>query len=156
MIFGDHEIVQTDVAVETDRRYVSDQLRQFNNITSPHHLHVRANPPQPLDLFVRDTDGTILAALVSDTYWGWLDIDKLWVHESLRGHGLGTRLLFLAESEAQRRDCRHARLTTFSFQARGFYERLGYRVVGALEDYPPGETYFWMRKDFAPEASPAP
>lgn len=156
MIFGDHEIVQTDVAVEADRRYVSGQLRQFNNITSPHHLHIRANPPQALDLFVRDGDGTILAALVSDTYWGWLDVDDLWVHESLRGRGLGARLLSLAESAARRRGCRHVRLTTFSFQARGFYEKLGYRVVGVLEDYPPGETYFWMRKDFAPEASLAP
>ena len=156
MVLEDYQITQTDVAIEADRHFVSAQLRQFNNVTSPHHLFIRTNPPQPLDLFVRDADGTIMAALVSDTYWGWLDVDDLWVHETLRGRGVGAHLLRLAESEAQRRGCRHVKLTTFSFQARGFYEKHGYHVVGALEDYPPGATYFWMRKDFPPVGPPAP
>ena len=38
-------------------------------------------------------------------------------------------------------------LSTFSFQARDFYQRHGYRVVGQLDDYPPGETFYWMRKE---------
>jgi hypothetical protein len=38
-------------------------------------------------------------------------------------------------------------LTTYSFQARGFYEKEGYSVVGEMAGYPPGATYFWMRKD---------
>jgi RimJ/RimL family protein N-acetyltransferase len=66
-----------------------------------------------------------------------------------RGQGYGRRLLALAEQAAQERGCRYAQLTTYSFQARGFYEKAGYRVVGALTDYPPGETYYWLRKDFA-------
>jgi len=156
MVLEDYQITQTDVAIEADRHFVSAQLRQFNNVTSPHHLFIRTNPPQPLDLFVRNADGTIMAALVSDTYWGWLDVDDRWVHETLRGHGVGAHLLRLAESEAQRRGCRHVKLTTFSFQARGFYEKHGYHVAGALEDYPPGATYFWMRKDFPPAEPPAP
>lgn len=156
MIDEDFETIYTDIAVEADRAFLAGQIRQFNNSASPLHLYIRTNPPRPLDIYVRAADGTILAGLAADTYWGWLDVDNLWVHESLRGRGLGVRLLSLAENEALRRGCRHVRLTTFSFQARGFYEKLGYRVVGALEDYPPGETYFWMRKDLAPEASPAP
>ena len=155
MIFGEYTFIQTDVAVEADRHFVAAQLRQFNNVTSPHHLYIRTNPPRPLDLFVRDADGAIMAALVSDSYWGWLDVDDLWVHEALRGRGIGAHLLHLAERAAQRRDCQHVKLTTFSFQARGFYEKRGYRVAGALEDYPPGATYFWLRKDFPPAGSPA-
>jgi hypothetical protein len=59
-------------------------------------------------------------------------------------HGLGP-----AEAEARQRGCAHAHLRTFSFQARGFYERCGDRVIGALEGYPPGGTLYWLRKDFA-------
>jgi len=49
------------------------------------------------------------------------------------------------------RGAQHSFLTTFAFQARGFYEKHGYTVAGTLEDYPPGSAYFWMRKDLAPD-----
>jgi hypothetical protein len=39
------------------------------------------------------------------------------------------------------------RLFSFSFQAPGFYEKLGYRTFGVLEDYPPGQAQVWLRKD---------
>ena len=96
-----------------------------------------------------DRGGEIIGGLVADTYWDWLEINYLWLDERLRGHRLGARLLQAAEAEARRRGCRHAQLTTFSFQARGFYEKMGYRVVGQLDDYPPGGAYYWLRKDFA-------
>ena len=33
-----------------------------------------------------------------------------------------------------------------SWQARGFYERLGYQCFGQLPDYPVGSARFFMRK----------
>ena len=36
-----------------------------------------------------------------------------------------------------------------SFQARPFYERLGYAVFGAVEDCPPGHTKFHLEKVLA-------
>ena len=54
----------------------------------------------------------------------------------------------MAEREAEERGCSRAKLRTFGFQARGFYQKEGYRVVGELEDYPPGRSFYWMRKDF--------
>ena len=32
-------------------------------------------------------------------------------------------------------------------EARGFYEKCGYRVIGQLDEYPPGGSFYWMRKD---------
>ena len=71
----------------------------------------------------------------------------LWLPPALRGQGLGHKLLTLAEAEARRRGCTRAQLRTFDFQARGFYEKVGYRVVGVLEDYPPDGAMYWMRKE---------
>lgn len=68
--------------------------------------------------------------------------------ERLRGQGYGKELMARAEEDAVRRGATHAFLTTFSFQAQGFYERLGYRVVGTLDDYPPDGAYYLLRKDF--------
>jgi hypothetical protein len=54
-----------------------------------------------------------------------------------------------AEAEAIRRGCRGAWLDTFSFQARGFYERPGYSIFGTIENFPPGHRRFFLKKDFA-------
>jgi hypothetical protein len=37
-------------------------------------------------------------------------------------------------------------LSTFSFQARPFYERFGYEVFGELPDYPEGHSLYFMKK----------
>ena len=53
-----------------------------------------------------------------------------------------------AEREAIRRGCRGAWLDTYSFQARGFYERLGYTIFGTIDNYPPGHSRIFLKKTF--------
>ncbi len=108
----------------------------------------RAEPEnyRPLTIFVRDEGGRVVGGLRGHTGWGWLFISHLWLSEALRGRDYGTELVREAEREAVARGCRHAHLDTFSFQARGFYEKLGYEVFGSLEDYPEGHTRFFLRK----------
>jgi GNAT superfamily N-acetyltransferase len=79
-------------------------------------------------------------------------VELLFVPESLRRGGLGRRLMRDAEEEAVRRGCRGAWLDTFSFQARGFYERLGYAAFGFIEDYPPGHSRIFLKKTFGAPA----
>jgi hypothetical protein len=45
-----------------------------------------------------------------------------------------------------KRGCHSAWLDTFEFQARGFYERLGYSCFAELRDYPPGFARYFMKK----------
>ena len=138
----------TDTADPAVREFVRGRLRAFNDQVSEQHRAIRGVGKAPLTILIRDASGEIAAGLIATTGWGWLEIDTLWVAEPLRGQGHGRALLRMAEAEACRRGCSRAMLTTYSFQARGFYEREGYRVVGEMGDYPPGATYYWMRKDF--------
>jgi hypothetical protein len=39
-------------------------------------------------------------------------------------------------------------LDSFSFQAPGFYKKLGYSVFGTLPDFPKGETRYFFSKRF--------
>jgi GNAT superfamily N-acetyltransferase len=81
--------------------------------------------------------------------WNWLHVGLFWVAEALRGSGYGRRLLAAIEQVARERGCRYAHLDTFSYQARPFYETLGYEVFGQLDDYPPGHKRFFMKKVLA-------
>src|SRR5207248_8640984 len=60
-----------------------------------------------------------------------------------------SRLLRLAEDEARQRGCVSAVLYTISFQAPGFYERHGYRVLGTVPCLPPGTSRIFMTKPLA-------
>lgn len=67
----------------------------------------------------------------------------------LRGQGYGKKLLEATEDESRAQGCRGVFLTTFSFQARPFYERLGYEVIADVPDYPVGHTYHVLIKMLA-------
>ena len=129
------------------RAAILDGLRAFNR------RHAEAPDFEPLVLSARDEAGEILGGLVGLTGWRWLHVDLLWVDDAHRGGGVGRRLLRAAEAEALRRGVRHVDLDTFDFQARPFYEREGYVVFGVLEDFPPGHTRFFMKKDLDAAAS---
>ena len=62
------------------------------------------------------------------------------------GRGFGRELMKRAELYAVERGCTDAYLDTFSFQARPFYEKLGYRVFGTLENHPAGHQRYFMTK----------
>jgi GNAT superfamily N-acetyltransferase len=140
-------IILTETADPVVREFMHRQLRAFNDRNSEHHQAIRGAGPTPLDILLRDNAGEILGGLIASTYWGWLELDVLWVAEGLRRQGQGRTLLRMAEAEARMRGCSRVMLTTYSFQARRFYAKEGYRVVGEMADYPPGATYYWMRKD---------
>jgi GNAT superfamily N-acetyltransferase len=106
--------------------------------------------PEPLTLALRDEAGRIIGGAVGETDWGWLHTTILAVSEDLRGHGWGSRLMLELERLALARGCHHAWVDTFSFQARPFYERLGYTVFGTLPDYPTGQSRFFLSKPLGP------
>jgi ribosomal protein S18 acetylase RimI-like enzyme len=74
------------------------------------------------------------------------------VAASARGSGLGTRLVAFAE-ERIFREYPNVFLCVSSYnpRARALYERLGYKLVGELDDYiVRGESEFLMRKSVGP------
>lgn len=101
---------------------------------------------QALALYLRDGGDAIRGGLTGYLAWEWLYVDLLWVEESLRGQGYGAALLADAERVAREGGCVAARLDTYEFQARPFYERHGYTVYGVLDGYPAGTRQYSLRK----------
>ncbi len=72
--------------------------------------------------------------------------------DALRGLGLATQLIAMAEEEARRRGCHAAWLDTLNPMALPLYQRLGYEVFGELKDYPVGNNRFFLQKKLSPTA----
>ena len=94
--------------------------------------------------------GEIVGGLWGSTSFRHLFVELIFIPEAMRRGGVGREMLRQAEAEAARRGCVGVWLDTFSFQARGFYERLGYTVFGTIDDYPPGHSRFFLKKQLAP------
>ncbi|MEJ6001398.1 GNAT family N-acetyltransferase [Paucibacter soli] len=135
-----YQLSLSDVADEATRLAIVAPLRAYNE--------AQAGPGnyQPLVITIQDGAGQIVGGLWGSTGYGWLYTQLLAVPEHLRGQGMGSKLLLQAEAEARSRGCVGSWLDTFSFQARGFYEGLGYKVFGEIGDYPPGGSRCFMSK----------
>jgi GNAT superfamily N-acetyltransferase len=92
----------------------------------------------------------ILGGLVAVSYWGSFYISDIVAPESARRQRLGSELMRQAEQEARARGCRHMWLDTFEFQARPFYERLGFEVFGRLDGLEPFFPRYFMKKTLEP------
>ena len=102
---------------------------------------------EPLNLYVEDEHGQLLAGLVAETFGNWLEIEYLFVKEELRRQGIGTQLLQQAESEAKKRNCRFAFVNTYQFQAPAFYQKYGYKKVFTMKDYPyTGQRHYYQKE----------
>ncbi|CNH51969.1 putative acetyltransferase [Yersinia thracica] len=130
----------TDKPNPEDEEYVIDGLWAHNDKTQPVDIH-------PLFLTVTDDNGKVVAGLVARTWWGGLEIQYLWVSDEYRKSGYGRQLMEKAEEEALKRGCHMAYVDTFDFQAKGFYEKLGYRAYGNLGGYAKKHTRHYLAKE---------
>lgn len=131
------------------KKVLQSKIREFNDETSPYHAEARKEGAiKTINIRVNDENGLLIGGLYAEAYWGWLNIEFLWVESHYRLKGLGRQLLMQVEKLALEIGCRKAFLTTYSFQAKDFYLKYGYRVVGTLENYPPGSSYYWISKTF--------
>jgi len=134
------EIVFDPLPSEALGRFVTESLASYNIAATGQESWY------PVGLFLKTGRGEWLGGLLGNIWGGWLHVTHLWVAAPVRLRGNGTRLLQAAEEYAIERGCFAATLETASFEARPFYEKLGYEVFAALEDYPPGHTKYYLRK----------
>lgn len=131
--------VQVEKIHGPGRREVFKGLLAYNKET------VGTRDYELLTVTLREGD-EIVGGLAGWVWLGWLSIDALWIAEKYRGKRYGTALMEAAESEARERGIRNVFLNSFSFQAPGFYEKLGYREFGRLEDWPAGQYRSFLTK----------
>lgn len=130
----------TDTPDQEDLEAIGSALAAFNQ------ADVGPAERKALAVLVRDGKGLIVAGISGYTAWGWLYVQWLFVAESHRGQGLAGQMLAAAEAEAIKRGCRGAYIDTFNPQALHVYERAGYRVFGALPDFPKGRSRSFLSK----------
>jgi GNAT superfamily N-acetyltransferase len=94
----------------------------------------------------KEGDAPVQGGLWALALWGSFYIGLVVVPADARGLGLGTVLRRRAVAEARSQGCRQMWLDTYAFQARPFYERLGFEVFGQIDGPPPIYPRYFMQK----------
>ena len=125
-----------------DREAIIKPLREYNIS--------RAGDPdlKPVAILLTDEDGNHLGGLWGKCAYDWLFIELFALVEECRGQGHGTMLMDKAEEMARANGCVGIWLDTYEFQARGFYENLGFKVCGMIDDHPVGQKRYFLQKRF--------
>lgn len=138
------QVILTDTPKAADVAAVRERLSQFNLDATG------IDDQRALAVFVKDAaTGEVLGGLTGRTSRGVLFVEVLFLPDSLRGSGLGSKLLRMAEQEAVRRGCQHGLLHTNTFQAPEFYRKHGWHEFGAIPSDPPGTSRIFFRKQLS-------
>jgi GNAT superfamily N-acetyltransferase len=114
---------------ELDAR-LDAELSAFNLATSG--VHERTE----FTVRIEDDAADLVAGLSGWTWGTCAGISLVWVRDDRRGQGVGARLLEAAERVARERGCGQIVVSSFTFQAPGFYERHGFVETGRIEGLP--------------------
>ncbi|EPD51006.1 hypothetical protein HMPREF1210_02197 [Paenisporosarcina sp. HGH0030] len=120
--------------------YVRESLINYNK------KQVAYTEEEKINIIIKDDNHNILGGILGNIDWKCFHIEILWIDDVLRGQGQGKELMKEAEKVAIEKGCNLIRLETYSFQAPDFYKKLGYEVLGKLENYPEGFDHYYLFK----------
>lgn len=126
-----------------ESEYIRRRLIEFNARQVPEHLSSRY---EEIHLIVKNDVGKVIGGMLAVLCWNWIEVDILWIDDTYRGQGYGTRLLAHIENIAREKDCTFIKLNTFSFQAPEFYLKNGYQEMAVIEDAPTGSNHYYFMK----------
>ena len=130
--------------IDAVRRGLIDFNREASGRVAGYH---------PFVFHVIDEYGNVAGGATGHGSFDWVFVELLYLPESLRGQGHDRRLMEEIERFGRARGMIGIWLDTFDFQARGFYEKLGFELFGTIEDHPVGGARYFMQKRFvAPTA----
>lgn len=90
----------------------------------------------------------LIGGAVGIIKFGWYFLEELWIDENYRGKDIGRELIKSIEKCAINNNAIGVRMETWNFQAKGFYEKMGYNVYATFEDCPPGTVDYFLKKKF--------
>jgi GNAT superfamily N-acetyltransferase len=143
---GGHTAIQptySDSPTEEEASFVHQKLEEYNRAQTNGEYD---KPGMEIGLVLKSPEGTVVGGITAITMLRVMHLEALWVAEEYRDRDHGSRLVLEAERLGFEKGCIAVQTQSFSFQAPGFYQKLGYHVLGIYDGYPNGITEYTLMK----------
>ncbi|HHF0524607.1 TPA: GNAT family N-acetyltransferase [Legionella anisa] len=125
---------------EVISKIIYGNLKKFNESI------IGSYEAKPFIIYAKNDTSEILGGIKGDIFGTLCRVFTVWIHEKQRRKGLGRELFVKLDAFAKENNCKMIQLDTAEFQAKGFYEKLGYQVIATLPDNFMGYTSYILRK----------
>lgn len=137
----------TTSPTQDDEKTIKQGIVDFNRQSIP---DIEPNEDEiNFSVFARNESKNVIGGIRATCYWNTLHIELLWLSDECRGQGTGKNLIEAAESFAKSNGCEKAFVETTSWQAKPFYEKVGYEHIATLPDRPKGHASYYLTKTLA-------
>jgi GNAT superfamily N-acetyltransferase len=132
-------------STQEDKISVDNKLVEFNKENVPFQ---QRDEYMSLSFVMKDKNDLVIGGINATLYcWNIMYVDVLYIEEIYRGKGYGKILVAKAEANARQNGGYMSHLDTFDWQAKEFYENIGYEVFGILDNCPRGRKRYYMKKN---------
>ncbi|NIY82314.1 GNAT family N-acetyltransferase [Vibrio hepatarius] len=122
----------------------------YNGLKSFNLKHFPDEEMQSLACVAEDPGGNFLGGLTGQIFTNTLFVEFLWLDDSNRSAGIGSKLMEEVEQQAKQLGVTDIYLDTYTFQAPGFYAKLGFEEVGRYTGFPTrGVDKIFLQKKIA-------
>lgn len=122
----------------------------YNGLKSFNLKHFPDEEMQSLACVAEDPGGNFLGGLTGQIFTNTLFVEFLWLDDSNRSAGIGSKLMAEVEQQAKQLGVTDIYLDTYTFQAPGFYAKLSFEEVGRYTGFPTrGVDKIFLQKKIA-------
>lgn len=124
-------------ATDSDKDQIYGWLKDYNHEHNGDFMRSleEEGTEKPLFLTTKNNHGKVIGGLEGLLIHQWLRIEIMAIDPIHRNQGIGRDLVNRAEILAKGDGCLTSFVDTMSYQAPGFYEALGYQVVGRIPNW---------------------
>jgi GNAT superfamily N-acetyltransferase len=137
------QFMSSDSPSEEEAGFIHDRLEEHNREQTNGEYD---EPGTEISLVLKGPEGIVVGGITASTVLRVMHLEALWVAKEHRKQGHGSRLVLQAERIGFERGCIASQTQSFSFQAPGFYQKIGYQVLGIYDGYPDGITEYTLMK----------
>ena len=138
---------------EYDSKSSSKPIYQYNKELKKQERKIRKNldfSTETINVQYVVLEGNqFIGGIFANIQYEYMFINRLFVDRKYRGNRIASKLMHVIEKEAIKRKISNLYLTTFEFQAAGFYKKHGYKVVMEVDDFPKGFKEYTLYKDIS-------
>lgn len=147
-----NSMILSDQPTKDELDRLHESLHEFNRSQTDGNYDL---PGVEINMIARDQNGTVVGGVSASTVLKVMHLEVLWVAKEYRKFGLASKLVLGAERIGAGYGCLTTQTMSFSFQAPGFYQKIGYEVLGVYTGYPFGITETILNKPLNREGRPA-